>query len=188
MGFYDWRLRISLAAAQETQQQVQNQRRSERVSVIVKLRRGWHRLSARAAFLVEARQSRTVTLVAFAFGAVLSVSSAGLAETNDEPAQFAVLGIGSAPCTNFVRAVSKSAGSTDADRLAMLAWAQGYLSFYNSVSEGTYDVTHGSGPVALQQWLVEFCQKNPRGLFISAVNQLLLTGGHEQPVLGSVTH
>ena len=70
----------------------------------------------------------------------------------------------------------------------MLSWAQGYLSFYNSVSEGTYDVTHGSGPVALQQWLVEFCQKNPRGLFISAVNQLLLTGGHEQPVLGAVTH
>jgi hypothetical protein len=187
MGFYEWRLQVSLSAAQERQQPIAHRGRPETVSVVARLRRGWHGLSASLAVLLGARQSRTTTLVAFAFGAVFSVSSAGLAETSDEPAQFAVLGIGSAPCTNFVRAVSKSVGFTDADRLAMLAWAQGYLSFYNSVSEGTYDVTHGSGPVALQQWLVEFCQKNPRGLFISALDQLLLTGGHEQPVLGAVT-
>jgi hypothetical protein len=186
MGFYDWRLQISLAAAQEAQQQAQHQRRSERVSVIVRLRRAWHRLTARAAFLLEARQSRTTTLVAFAFGVVFSVSSPALAETSDEPPQFATLGIGSAPCTNFVRAVSKTAGFTETDRVAMLSWAQGYLSFYNSVSEGTYDVTHGTGPVALQQWLVEFCRKNPRGLFINAVNELLI-GGREQPVLNAMS-
>jgi hypothetical protein len=171
MGFYVCRL---------------HRHRPETVSVAVRLRQVWHGLSASFAVLPGAR-SRTTTLVALALGVVMSMPSAGLAEI-DEPAQFAVLGLGSAPCSNFVRAVSKTAGFTDADRLAMLAWAQGYLSFYNSVEEGTYDVTHGSGPVALQQWLVEFCRKHPRGLFISAVNQLLLTGGREQPVLGAVTH
>src|SRR3984893_10531084 len=148
MGFYDWRLQISLAAAQETQQQVQHQRRSGRVSVVVKFRRGGGRLDAPAAVLLDARHSRTTTLVAFAFGIVFSVSAAGLAETSDEPPQFATLGIGSAPCTNFVRAVSKTGGFTETDRVAMLSWAQGYLSFYNSVSDGTYDVTHGTGPAA----------------------------------------
>ena len=146
------------------------------------------RMAAGTAFLVEARQSRTTTLVALTLGALLSVPSPGIAETSDEPAQFATLGIGSEPCSNFARAVSKTAGFTEADRLAMLSWAEGYLSFYNSVSEGIYDVTYGSGPVALQRWLVELCQKNPRRLFINAVNELLLLGGHERSVLGSGTH
>lgn len=111
----------------------------------------------------------------------------GFAEI-DEPAQFAVLGVGSAPCASFIRAVGKTGQFTEVDRQAMVSWAQGYLSFYNSVTEGTYDVTRGTGADALEDWLLEFCRKNQRASLINAVNQLLL--GRDEPslVLKRTTH
>jgi hypothetical protein len=135
---------------------------------------------------LSGRRSRTTIRVALALGAVLSVPSAGLAETIDEPAQFAVLGLGSAPCANLIRAAVKTAASTEADRQAMLSWAQGYLSFYNSVTEGTYDVTRGAGADALENWLLEFCRKNPRASLMNAVDELLL-GGTELSLLPKPT-
>jgi hypothetical protein len=62
------------------------------------------------------------------------------------------------------------------NRQAMLSWAQGYLSFYNSVSEGTYDVTRGTGAYALENRLLEFCRKNPRASLMNAVDELLVEG------------
>ena len=69
----------------------------------------------------------------------------------------------------------------------MLAWAQGYLSFYNSVSEGTYDVTGGVGAAALQEWLFEFCRKNPQASLMNAIDELLV-GEAQHPFLKSIKH
>ena len=67
----------------------------------------------------------------------------------------------------------------------MLAWAQGYLSFYNSISEGTYDVTSGVGAAALQERLFEFCRQNPQASLVNAIDELLV-GGAEHPFLKSI--
>ena len=69
----------------------------------------------------------------------------------------------------------------------MLAWAEGYLSFYNSVSEGTYDVTAGAGAAALQEWLFGFCQQHPQASLMNAVDELLV-GGAQHPFLKSIRH
>ena len=110
---------------------------------------------------------------------LISLPPAGLADTLDAPGQFATLGVGSAPCFTVIKAVGKTAHFKEADSQAMLAWAQGYLSFYNSVSEGTYDVTSGAGADALQGWLSEFCRKNPQAFLMNAADELMI-GGVEQ--------
>jgi hypothetical protein len=111
---------------------------------------------------------------------LISLPPAGLANTLDAPSQFATLGVGSAPCFTVIKAIGKTAHFKEADGQAMLAWVQGYLSFYTSVLEGTYDVTGGAG--ALQEWLSEFCRKNPQSSLMNAVDELII-GGVEQTFL-----
>ena len=142
------------------------------------------RLIASAAF--QARSAAKATsLFALAFGTLICVAPAGMADRLDVPGQFAILGVGSAPCTNVIRAVGQIVQVRETDRHAMLAWAQGYLSFYNSVSEGTYDVTGGVDSAALQEWLVEFCRQNPQASLMNAVDELLV-GGSQHAFLNSI--
>ena len=187
MGFYHWRLRISLAAGQQSLQLVHDQQRPRSLALAIRLRRVLRRLIASAAFIAGAQRSRTTSLLGLAFGALICGSPAGLGDTLDVPSQFAVLGVGSAPCTSVVRAVGQTAQPKETGRQAMLAWAQGYLSFYNSISEGTYDVTSGIGAGALQEWLFEFCRQNPQASLMNAVDELLV-GEAQHPFLKSVTH
>src|SRR5689334_19505729 len=132
MGFYHWRLQISLAAVQESLRLAHDQQR-RRSLALIQLRRVLRRLIASAALIAGTQRSRSTSLVALAFVMLICGVPAGVADTLDEPSQFAILGVGSAPCTRIVRAVGQSAQVREAHRQAMLAWAQGYLSFYNSV-------------------------------------------------------
>jgi hypothetical protein len=156
MGFYQWRLRISLAAAQQSLHLAPDQQRHRSQARAMRLRRVLCGLVASAASLPGVQRCRTTSLVALAFAVLICASPAGLADTLDVPGQFAILGVGSAPCTSLVRAVGQTAQAREMDRQAMLAWVQGYLSFYNSVSEGTYDVTGGADAAALQASLLDF--------------------------------
>ena len=131
--------------------------------------------------------SRATRLIALAFGVLVCTSPAGLPDTLDVPGQFAILGAGSAPCTSIIRTVGQMPQVREADRQAMIAWAQGYLSFYNSVSEGTYDVTAGAGTAELQEWLLEFCRQNPQASLMNAIDELLV-GGAQHPFLRSIKH
>src|SRR5690242_8635201 len=136
MGFYRWRMQISLAAAQQSTRLIHDeQQRHRSLAMAMRLRRVLHRVIASAALLPGAQRSRTTGLVALALGVLICSQSAGLADFFDEPNQFAILGVGSAPCTSVIRAVGQKGQVREADRQAMLAWMQGYLSFYNSVSE-----------------------------------------------------
>jgi hypothetical protein len=177
MGFYRWRLRISMAAPLQSPQVVAHEQ-EYCVSPPMRPRRFCRRLIASVAFL----RSTMATLVALAMGVLISMSPTGLADTLDAPGQFTTLGVGSAPCFTVIKAVGKTAHFKEADSQAMLAWAQGYLSFYNSVSEGTYDVTGGAGADALQEWLSEFCRKNPQAFLMNAADELMI-GGVEQTFL-----
>ena len=185
MGFYHWRLQISLAAARQSLHLAQGQQRYKSLALTMRLRRALRRLIASVALLPGVQRRRTTSLVALAFTALICASPAGLADFFDAPGQFAILGVGSAPCTTVIRAVGQTPQVKEADPQAMLAWAQGYLSFYNSVSEGTYDVTGGAGATALQEWLFEFCRQNPQASLMNAVDELLV-GGAQHPLLKSI--
>jgi hypothetical protein len=186
MGFYQWRLRISLAAAQQSLQRIQDQRHRS-LALALGLRQRLRRLITSVALLPGVQRSRTTSLLGLAFAVLICGARAGVADTLDEPSQFAILGVGSAPCTTVTRAVGPMPQIREADRQAMIAWAQGYLSFYNSVSEGTYDVTGGVGAAALQEWLLEFCRHNPQASLINAVDELLV-GGAQHPLLKPIRH
>jgi len=187
MGFYHWRLQISLAAARQSLHLAHDQQRHRSLALTTRLRRAVRRLIASAALLPSVRRRRMTGPVALALAVLICASPAALADFFDSPGQFAILGVGSAPCTTVTRAVGQTAQFREADRQAMLAWAQGYLSFYNSVSEGTYDVTGGVDAAALQEWLFEFCRKNPQASLMNAVDELLV-GGAEHPFLKSIRH
>ena len=187
MGFYHWRLQISLAATQQSFQRVHDQQRHESPALAMRLRRVLRRLIASAALLPGVQRCRTTSLLTLALGVSICVPPAGVADTLDVPSQFAILGAGSAPCTSVIRTVSQTPQVREADRQAMLAWAQGSLSFYNSVSEGTYDVTGGAGATALQEWLFEFCRQHPQASLMNAVDGLLVSGV-PHPFLKSVRH
>src|ERR1051326_5971233 len=120
MGFYHWRLRISLAAGQQSLQLVHDQQRPRSLALAIRLRRVLRRLIASAAFIAGAQRSRTTSLLGLAFGALICGSPAGLGDTLDVPSH-------SAPCASDVRAVGQTAQPKETDRKAMLAWAQGYL-------------------------------------------------------------
>jgi hypothetical protein len=187
MGFYQWRLRISLAAAQQSLHDGPDRQRHSSLALAMRLRRVLRRLIASAALLPGVQRSRTTSLVALGFAVLICASPAGLADSLDVPGQFAILGVGSEPCSRIVRAVRQMPQVGETERQAMTAWAQGYLSFYNSVSEGTYDVTGGVGTTALQEWLFEFCRQNPQASLMNAVDELLV-GGAGHPFLKSVRH
>jgi len=173
MGLYQWRLRISLAAAQQSLHFFEEERPRDLV-LARRLRQAFRRLLTRIAFLACVQRSRPLSLLGLAFGVLIGATPLGLAETLDVPGQFAILGVGSVPCTSVIRAVGHTPQVRETDRRAMLAWAQGYLSFYNSVSEGTYDVTGGLDAAALQESLFEFCRQHPQASLMNAVDDLLL--------------
>jgi len=75
MGFYRWRLRISMAAALQSPQVVAHEQ-EYCVSPPMRPRRFWRRLIASVAFL----RSTTATLVALAMGVLISMSPTGLAD------------------------------------------------------------------------------------------------------------
>ena len=183
MGFYRWRLQISMAAALQPSPVVAHEQEYRSVSLPTRRRRFWRRLVASVGFL----RSTNAILVALTIGVLISLPPAGLAETSDEPAQFATLGIGAAPCSRVVRAIRQTAQVGETDRQTMIAWAQGYLSFYNAVSEGTYDVTGGVDAAVLQVRLFDFCRQNPQASVMNAVDQLLLDGITHR-LLKPITH
>jgi len=166
---------------------VHDQQRHRSLARATQLRRVSRRQIASAALLPRVRRSRTTSLVAFVLAVLIGASPAALADFFDSPSQFAILGVGSAPCTSVTKAVGQTGQIKEADRQAMLAWAQGYLSFYNSVTEGTYDVTAGVGATPLQEWLFEFCRQNPQASLVNAVDELLV-GGAPHPSLTSIRH
>ena len=186
MGFYQWRLRISLAAAPQSLQPIQDQRHRS-LALALGLRQRLRRLIASVALLPGVQRSRTTSLLGLAFAVLICVAPAGVADTLDVPGQFAILGVGSAPCTTVVRAAGQKVPGGETDRQAILAWAQGYLSFYNSVSEGIYDVTSGVDAAVLQEWLFQFCRKNPQASLMNAVDELLVDGD-PHPFLKSIKH
>jgi len=91
MGFYEWRLMISLATAAEARQQKKPATRPSYVRT--RLQRIWRSFWRNTG----SSSAQTTSLVAVVLAALISLATPGLADTLDTPSQFGVLG-GSAPC------------------------------------------------------------------------------------------
>jgi hypothetical protein len=116
MSFYRWRLQISLAAAAQSTRLVHDEQQRHRIlAPPMRLRRALRRLIARAPLRSGLQRSRTTSLVALAFAVLICASPAALADTLDVPGQFAILRVGSAPCTNM-RANGKAWGKSEQQR------------------------------------------------------------------------
>src|SRR5262249_10497580 len=76
MGFYQWRLRISLAAAEHLPPLVRVRQRHRSLAPPIRLRRALRRLIASAALLPSVRRSRTTGPVALALAALICASPA----------------------------------------------------------------------------------------------------------------
>ncbi len=180
MTLAEWRLRILLATTAEAREP---RAASPESFVHKQLRQVWNRFSS-SSHRISSPQKKAGRL-ALAIAGLASLPVTASAYTDPGPNEYAILGIGSLPCFSVVKAITKTAQFTEADGRAVLSWAEGYLSFYNSESEGVYDVTAGAGAEALKGWLVDYCQNHPAGSLANSVNALLVAG---YPILKPLSH
>ena len=90
---------------------------------------------------------------------------------------FLIYGIGNTACSNFVQAVDGAPNrqQDEADRFALLSWAQGYLTHYNAYATNTYSIAGNSDTPGIQLWLFNYCMGHPDVPFETAVAALVNT-------------
>ena len=94
--------------------------------------------------------------------------TAAPAMAGDSKGDFRVKGYGLQSCQSFLAAKANDAPLY----LASRSWVNGYVTAYNQLSRGTFDI---AGPVpldGLMNWLQSYCQQNPQHPFGLAVTTL----------------
>lgn len=87
----------------------------------------------------------------------------------DSKGDFGVKGFGLESCESYVTARSQSG----AGYYAFRSWLNGYLSAYNQLTPGTYEITGKVNLESLTAWLAEYCQPRPSVGFVLAVSALM---------------
>ncbi|MDZ7752731.1 MAG: peptidoglycan-binding protein [Gammaproteobacteria bacterium] len=88
----------------------------------------------------------------------------------DPEGRFAVDGVGSRQCEDFIKAVK----SEDAVLLqAFGSWTNGFFTGANVYEEDTFDVTPWQTSELLLAKLVKYCEANPKKRYVNAVGRLL---------------
>lgn len=106
---------------------------------------------------------------AVVLGALL-VLAAAPAQAADSNKKFAIKGLGVAPCSVFVKALS----GNDKGRLAAFnGWMEGYLTAANRLESATYDLVAWRSRGRLLRSLGAYCKKNPKTRFGRAVMGLV---------------
>ena len=124
--------------------------------------------------MVEKSVSKTEILGRARQGALALLICAGLSLTSspgqgaDGQGNFAVKGSGSATCQSYFTARE----SRDPAYLAFRSWINGYLTAYNQLVQGTYDIADGTDLEQMAAQLDQFCRQNPTQNFVTAVTAM----------------
>ncbi len=89
-------------------------------------------------------------------------------QARDFENNYAVYGAGAEPCSLYLQAMKKGGKELD----FFVDWSVGYLSGFNVIMPGTYNVMGETSFPEIQQWLQQHCQKYPNELFINAMIKL----------------
>ncbi len=87
----------------------------------------------------------------------------------DRTGQYAVKGVGQAPCADFARAMAGNPAQT----APFLQWLAGYLSAANQYETATYDVLAWQTDSVLAGALTGYCRANPKTAFAQAAAKMV---------------
>lgn len=100
-------------------------------------------------------------------GAVLVILSLNAHAVESD--EYTVLGgIGLASCASYVKDFKNDYYAT-----RFSTWANGYISHFNRVNYKTMNIAENVDLTARQQWIYEYCKKNPLDVYEQAVSKLI---------------
>jgi len=100
-------------------------------------------------------------------GAILLILS--LCAHAVERDKYTVLGgVGLASCASYVKDFKN-----DYYAAMFSTWANGYISHFNSTNYKTMNIAENVDLTARQQWIYEYCKKNPLDVYEQAVAKLI---------------
>lgn len=86
----------------------------------------------------------------------------------DENGDFRVKGIGLETCQNYIAAKA----TNQPLHVFARTWLNGYLTAYNQINRGTYDIAGQADLAALTGWLDQYCQANPGTTLVLAATTM----------------
>jgi hypothetical protein len=105
----------------------------------------------------------------FWLGAALTVATAGPAAAADSQSRFQAYGLGRLPCERFVEICE---GKREECKLTG-TWLQGYLTGFNALNEGTFDLLPWQPSELVAEFAFNICKQNPKAAFLQVVNEVV---------------
>lgn len=102
-------------------------------------------------------------------GTALVLGSAGQVLAADAQSRFQAYGLGRISCQAFTEMCE---GKKEECKLTG-TWLEGYLSGYNALAEGTFDILPWQPPEALAEFTFNVCRQNPQAPMLEVVNALI---------------
>ncbi|MFT4756957.1 MAG: hypothetical protein ACI91R_001607 [Vicingaceae bacterium] len=91
------------------------------------------------------------------------------AYSKDETGGYAILGRGTISCGAVAAANEKS---NKVGNLAISEWVNGYLTAFNILTYGAYDLTKNVDLDGRKQWILKYCKDNPLEMLAVAAKRL----------------
>ena len=98
----------------------------------------------------------------------LLVTLATSVNASDNAGDYAILGMGTSSCASYVKYYKN-----EYELLRYSAWANGFITGFNRLTDNVNDITTGVDITARQEWLYKYCKKNTLDNFDTAVQKLI---------------
>ncbi len=119
-------------------------------------------------------RGRNMKIWAFVIVVLAFILPMGLVSAADRNGDFSVRGHGNFSCGSFVLAKDRASQSDQIDVLIVLAWTNGYLTRYNELAHGTYDIFGSADLPAVELWLYNYCKAHPLQSISEAMFALII--------------
>ena len=100
--------------------------------------------------------------------AALLIAISTIAEATDEKGGYAMYGIGTTSCASYVKSYKNQYVL-----LQYSAWASGFITGFNRLTENINDISENVDEAARQEWLYRYCKKNTLDDYSKAVQKLI---------------
>ena len=102
-------------------------------------------------------------------GTALAILTSVAAEAADSQSRFQPYGLGRAPCKRFTEICE--AKQEDCKQTG--PWIDGYVTAYNSLDKGTFDMFAWQTPELFAQMVFNVCKQHPEAAVVQVVNELM---------------
>src|SRR6478735_1227625 len=102
-------------------------------------------------------------------GVALAFVGTSAAEAADAQNRFQPYGLGRAYCKRFIEICE----GKQEDCKQTGPWLDGYITAYNAIDKGTFDIFEWQSPELFAQLVFNVCKQHPDAVFVQVVNELI---------------